>query len=723
MSAPGTGERDRASASLGLVVPILLIGTLLTLIAPISPLLLDLLLSANIAVSVVMLLQTIQVRRPRDFSVFPSLLLGTTLVRLVLNVASTRLILTNAGAAGENAAGGVILAFGDFVAAGSPLVGGIIFAILVVIQFLVITKGATRISEVAARFALDGLPGRQSAIDADLASGLIDAEAAARRRQDVAEQADFYGAMDGASKFIRGDAVAGLVITAVNILGGFAIGVLQEGMSLAEALSVFTILTIGDGLVSQVPALLISIAAGIIVTRASGERDLAGDVVGQLLAHPMPPLVAAGLLTALAFTGFPMLPMLGLAMGCCAVGLWLVSRNAAAQLTATTAPSDTEPTPTEPAPIERHLAVEPIQLELGVSLVRLADAAQGGDLLARVTTLRERVAADLGFILPKVRIQDELRLEPRQYRIKFRGIPVATGSIRMASRLAVDDGNTSGPVAGIDDVEPLTGRRAVWIDESDSETARELGYRLVTAPAVILQVLERVVRRQAGELLTREQVHGLLDHLRGRSPRLVDDALSPRLGSHVVHRVLGNLLAEGVPVRDLEFILETLCDAAHRGIDVTTLTAEARRALRRTITQRLVGRDGVLHVAHLHIAEDESFTRDLRLATTFRPDRDRLARLLPWFAKLSMALDESAANGHPGVILCADEFRVPLAQLLQQTGTEGSVLCPAEIPPQLDLRVVADVEVCSPIERVPVRSEHEYGQAAHLRDAPALVTS
>ncbi|MCA9055741.1 MAG: FHIPEP family type III secretion protein, partial [Planctomycetaceae bacterium] len=621
-------------------------------------------------------------------------------------VASTRLILSEASSEGVEAAGGVIASFGEFVAAGSPLVGGVVFAIVVVIQFLVITKGATRISEVAARFALDGMPGRQAAVDADLASGLLTPEMAQERRAEIARQADFYGAMDGAGKFVRGDAVAGLAITIINIVGGLGIGVLQDGLPLADAIDLYTTLTIGDGLVSQVPAFLISLAAGFLVTRSSAPTDLSQDVVGQVIAHPFPLWIAAGFLAILAFTGFPTGPMLGLAGMCVVGGLWLTASRIDSHASHAGDGKPSEPkvevSASKPhakgasAPgLERHLQVEPLELSLGVSLVRLADKANGGDLLERVSALRERIASELGFILPKVRIQDDLRLDPRQFSIKLRGVPVASGTIYADASLAVNDGFVAGSLKGIDGSEPATGKSGAWIPQAEADEARTLGYRVLLPQVVLLQSLDAAVRRYAGELLTREHVHNLLDHLKQRTPRLVDDLLAGRLSGGEVHRVLAELLAEGLPIRDLETILEALGDAARQSHEHADLTLAARLALRRTIARQFSDSRGVLNAVLVDVPETEQLHQDLELASTFQPSRTRLEQLLPWFGQLTAALDQLVATEHHPVLLCRSECRVVLRDLLRQAGVTAQVIGHRELLPDTDTRIHAEITLFS----------------------------
>jgi flagellar biosynthesis protein FlhA len=736
MPKAGVPPRLVAPRNLGYLAPLGLIGAVLALVVPVSPSLLDLLLAANVAAAVLILLQTVQVRRPLEFSVFPALLLTTTLARLVLNVASTRLILTEAPLAGVEAAGGVIATFGEFVAAGSPYVGGVVFAILVAIQFLVITKGATRISEVAARFALDGLPGRQAAIDADLASGLLSPAEARERRHELVRQADFYGAMDGASKFVRGDAVAGLLITGINIVGGLAIGVLGEGMPLAEAVALYTTLTIGDGLVSQVPALLISLAAGLIVTRSSTDSDLPSEAVEQMAAHPLPLAAAAGFLMILGLVGFPTLPMFALAGVCGAAAWWLANRSTSAPQTGTgavvtplgagarsgTSPTPAAPPPVAPSPLERHLHVEPLELDLGVSLVRLADPAAGGDLLERVTQLRERIASDLGFILPKVRIQDDLRLDPREFRIKLRGVPETSGTVYTDALLAVNDGFVAGPLTGLDGIEPATGRSGVWIDASQAEEGRRLGYRLLPPQVVILQQLEQVVRRRAAELLTREHVHDLLKHLRRRTPHLVEELVPARLTGGDIHRVLAELLEDGIPIRDLETILETLGDAVarHPRALIPELASDVRAALRRTIAQRFADSRGVLHLIHLEIGEDARLPDDLELLTTFHPDRTSRERLVPWLAPLAAALERLTATGHPPVVLCRSECRTAVRDLLRSSDIRAVVLSPRDLPREQAIKVHAEISAATTSQEPPPPSHSVHlSQAAQLTSAAA----
>ncbi len=590
MPPSAVGPRSWLRESRGMIFPVLIVASVVALVTPLPPMLMDLLLAANITASVLILLTTVYVGRPLEFSSFPAILLGTTLVRLVLNVASTRLVLTRGGTDGTQAAGKVIEAFSQFVAGDQIAVGIVIFLIVVAIQFLVITKGATRISEVAARFALDGLPGKQMAIDADLNAGAINHEQARQRRDDLIRQADFYAAMDGASKFVRGDAVAGLVILAVNIVGGLYMGVFENDMPIGDAADVFTRLTIGDGLVSQVPAFLISLAAGLIVTRSSSESDLRRDVIHQTFRHPEALFLAAAFLSAMSFTGLPALPLIAMAAGCAIVGTML-------RKTSTQAASAPSPVTEKPQPkVEDFLRVDPMELTIGSGLVTLA---QSGDLLAQISAVRTHIAHELGMLLPKMRIKDNLRSEPFAYELKLRGIPVATGEARVDRLLAIRTTFVSGELPGHATVDPVTGRTAIWIEPDLRDRAELLGYLVQYATEALFAHLHEVVREHAAELLTRQQVHGLLDNLRLTSPKVVDELVPSLLKPALVHQVLEQLLRERVPIRDLETILETLADYAGRTQNPVLLTEYVRSALSRTICQR--HRDGqrVLRVVTL----------------------------------------------------------------------------------------------------------------------------
>ena len=673
--------------------PVLLCGAVLVIIVPLPAAVLDLLLAANVTLATVILLVTVYVRRPLEFSVFPAVLLGTTLSRLVLNVASTRLILSRAAEDGTGAAGGVIEAFGSFVSGDNLAVGLILFVILVAIQFLVITKGATRVGEVAARFALDGMPGKQMAIDADLSAGLIDQAEAKQRRDDVTSQADFYGAMDGAGKFVRGDAIAGIVITCINIAGGLYVGVVEEGMPVGGAATVFTTLTIGDGLVSQVPAFLISLAAGLIVTRSSNSTHLPTEIVTQLFRYRESMFLAAGFLIVLAFTGLPSTPLLALAALCTIVG-WTLGGTSEDDLAATegSASGDSDALPSvaakapEPKP-EDELDVDPLTLELGVNAAGLVQPGVDGDLLDRVAKVRRNMAGELGIILPPVRFLDLPTMDPNGYRVKIRGVVIASGECHATAKLAVDTGSASGTPPGLATVDPAYGRPAVWIDPTAAERASLMGYHVVEPAAVIVTHLTEIVRDHAAELLTRQQTHALLDHLKERCPELVGEVVPDLLRPGQVQAVLGNLLRERVPVRDLEAILEALSDHAGRTKDPHFLTECARHALARTLCEAHRDASGVLHAVSLDPSAEEliaskSEFREGGFVLTLPPAvRDAVVR------GLKGELTKLTAAGHAPLALVGPQVRLGLREIVREKLPKLTVMSLTEVTRDTDLEL------------------------------------
>jgi flagellar biosynthesis protein FlhA len=659
-----SGLRGLWARSQGLIFPVLIVASLLVIIVPLPALVMDLLLAGNITLSVVILLTTIYVSKPLEFSVFPSLLLGTTLARLVLNVASTRLILTRAKTDGTEAAGGVIEAFGSFVAEGQLVVGIVLFVIIVVIQFIVITKGATRISEVAARFALDGMPGKQMAIDADLTAGLISQEQAKARRQEIAAQADFYGTMDGASKFVRGDAIAGIVITLINIIGGFCIGMLVYGMPFFEAVEVFTTLTIGDGLVSQVPAFLIALASGLLTTRTSNDSDLSRDVVTQVFRHSEAMFIAGGFIMALGFTGLPFIPMLCMGGACGLMALSLRKRDheTKAEIKQQAVAKQAEESKPQRKP-EDDLLVDPIELELGYNLIKLANPSTGSDLLERMTKVRHKIAAELGIILPKVRIRDSLRIEPKKYQVKIKDVPIAWGEIYPDAYLAIDTGMVSGAVPGLETKDPAFDRPARWIEKSMKQRAELLGYSVVEPEAVLVTHLTEVVKSHSDELLNRQQVHSLLEHLKESSPKVVEELIPDLLKPAQLHQILGNLLRERVPIRDLETILETLGEYADRTKDLTILTEYVRHALSRTLCQQYRDGQRVLHVITLEPALEDVLAQGFEFT-----ERGLVVKLSPQVGEaitqeLSKQLQKLVKAGKPPVVLCSPQVRAGLRQV------------------------------------------------------------
>ncbi len=587
-----------------LILPAALIGSVLVILVPMPTSVMDVLLASNIAISVLILLTTVYVRTPLEFSIFPSLLLATTLGRLVLNIATTRLVLTQADSMGLLAAGSVVKSFGQFVAGDKVVVGLIIFSIIVVIQFVVITKGATRISEVAARFALDGMPGRQMAIDADLAAGVIDQSEAQRRRGQVSQQADFFAAMDGASKFVRGDAIAAILITLVNIVGGLAIGIFEYHMDITQAASLFTRLTIGDGLVSQVPAFLISLAAGLLVTRSSSETDLPGQFITQLFSRPQALAVTAGFLGLLVFTNLPTLPLLGLGGGCTMLALMLRSRQQEAEQAQRQQAASEAAKPREQR-VEDFLAVDPMEVEIGVGLIRLADPKRGGDLLERIARIRQHMAGELGLIMPKVRIRDNLRLEQNQYRIKIADIPVAEGKVYPGMLLAIDSGSATGKIAGLATREPAFDSPAAWIEPSARDEAERLGYTVVEPITMLATHLTEVVRGHADEILSRDAARHLIDELKKTSPAVVDELIPAQMKLAEVQHVLQLLLREQVSIRPLEQILEALGECASRTTDPQLMADWVRSRLARAICARYRDKSHRLRVVTLDAEIEE----------------------------------------------------------------------------------------------------------------------
>jgi len=674
--------------------PVLIVASVLVIITPMPPVLMDLLLACNITLSVIILLTTIYVSRPLEFSVFPALLLGTTLARLVLNVASTRLILQHGATDGTAAAGGVIEAFGQFVAGGQLALGLTIFIIVMAIQFLVITKGATRISEVAARFALDGMPGKQMAIDADLNANLITQDQARTRREEVTQQADFYGSMDGASKFVRGDAIAGVVIMIINVLAGLYFGMVENSMPFKKAVEVFTTLTIGDGLVTQVPAFLISLAAGLIVTRTSSDSNLRSDVTSQLFRHPEALVIAAVFLVALSFTGMPALPLLGLATACGTLAAIQTRsrkhKQVAAKQEAEAQEQEKNAAPPRP---EQNLLPDPMELELGAGLVKLADPSQNGDLPERVGRVRMIIAQELGMILPKVRLRDSLSLSPWDYTIKIKDVPVTRGTLRTDCLLAIDTGAAVGPIPGLETSDPVSGRPAFWIEPHQQDRAEVMGYGVYDPSAVIITHLSETVKEHAAELLDRQQVHELLENLKKTSPKLVDELVPGVLKVAQVQQVLGRLLSERVPIRHLDTILETLSDYGDRIKELGILTEYVRKSLARVICSLYRDANRVLHVVTLDPALE-----DVLAAGMDYSDRGLTIKLSPQVAErvvqgLTPHLDRLVTAGHSPVVLCTPQVRAGLRQITQAAIPSLAVLSLSEITRDTNVEAHGQVDV------------------------------
>jgi len=669
------------------IMALAVLAILAVMLIPLPSLLLDLLLTANIALSLLTILISMYILRPLEFSVFPSLLLLLTLFRLSLNVASTRLILLH-GNEGPLAAGQVIHAFGLFVVGGSYVVGAVVFLILVVIQFVVITKGAGRIAEVAARFTLDAMPGKQLSIDADLNAGLIGEAEARARRLEISREADFYGAMDGASKFVRGDAVAGILITAINIVGGLFIGVLQLKLDVTDALATYTILTIGDGLVTQIPALIVSTGAGIVVTRAAAESELAVAVRTQFAGHHRALSIVAGVLLILGLVpGLPTAPFLLMA----AIAGVVAYGGKQGRLAAPPAEAPTPSAPPGPEKVETLLHLDPLELEVGYSLIPLVDAAQRGDLLDRVRLIRRQFALDLGFVVPPVRIRDNLQLKPSGYAVKIRGLSVASGEILVGHFLAMNPGTATEPIAGVPTKEPTFGLPAQWIAPEERERAQLLGYTVVDPASVIATHLTETIRRHARDLLGRQEVQALLDHLKSSHPSVIEALVPQLLPLGAVQKVLQLLLAEGVSVRDLSTILEAVADMAPTTKDPLLLAEYARQALARTICRGLTGPDGVLRVLTLSPGLEQLLGEGLADG-----DQGRYLALDPRIAQriieaLAAAIGKVPSDGTP-VVLCAPTIRPHLRRLTDRYLPHLAVLSYNEIGPEVTLKALAMVE-------------------------------
>src|SRR5579875_119526 len=579
----------------GIAAPVAMLIMLGMMMLPLPPFMLDVLFSFNIALSLVIVLAVIYVMRPLEFAAFPTVVLMATLLRLALNIASTRVVLLH-GHDGPGAAGKVIEAFGEFVIGGNFAVGLVVFSILTIINFVVITKGATRVSEVTARFTLDSMPGKQMAIDADLNAGLLTQEQARERRAEVRAEADFYGSMDGASKFVRGDATAGILILLINIVGGFTVGVLQHGLSVSQAAHTYTLLTIGDGLVAQIPALLLSIATAVIVTRVSGTQDMGKQVLKQVFGQPRALAVTAVVLGVMGvIPGMPNVAFLLLA-GLCGGAAWMLDRRRRDAEKAAKESADATAN-AGPAPASERVelswddvtAVDTIGLEVGYRLIPLVDRNQGGELLGRIKSVRRKLSQDLGFLVPPVHIRDNLDLGPGNYRISLLGVPVGEAEIHSERLLAINPGRVHGRLDGIPSRDPAFGLEAVWIEPGLREHAQTLDYTVVDAATVIATHLSHILQLHAHELLGHQEVQQLLDRLSAEAPKLVEDLVPKRLPLGVVVKVLQNLLAERVPIRNVRGIVESLAEHASQSQESGALTAAARVALGRQIVQEISG--------------------------------------------------------------------------------------------------------------------------------------
>lgn len=675
-----------------LAIAVGLIFILGVMIIPISPMMMDLFIALTLAGAITILLISVYIKKPLDFSTFPAVLLVVTLFRLSLNVASTRNILIRGGTEGSSAAGEIINAFGNYVVGGNYAVGIIVFIIFVIINFIVITKGAGRVAEVAARFTLDAMPGKQMAIDADLNAGLINDEQAKKRRTEVASEADFYGSMDGASKFVRGDAIAGILITAVNILGGIIIGVAQNGMDFSQATQIFTLLTVGDGLIAQIPALIISTAAGIIATRNTEETGLSEQLGKQFGFQPKALYITAAVLLLFALIpGFPMMPFIVVAslIGFTAFRIDK-KREEEAQASKMEAVAEKKDAGES---LEDLLALELVELEVGYGLVNIVDSDQEGDLLERISHIRKQFVTDWGIIIPSVRIRDNLELKPGEYNLKIKGVVVAKAELMPDHYLAMDPGTVIEKIDGVETQEPVFGLDAVWINQEYREDAQYNGYTVVDLSTVIATHITEVLKANMHELLGRQELVKVLDNFKEDYPKLVDDLVPEILNLGTVLKVLQNLLREGVPVRDLRTILESLAENGTIIKDADSLTEVARESLYRTITERVKSDTGDVPLFTLDRGIEESIAQNL-----IQTEQGQQLSLDPKLtqtilASLNERIEEATNMGEKMVVLCSPVVRRHFKRLTEKFIPNLVVISHNELSPEINIRSLGTVRV------------------------------
>ncbi len=669
-----------------ILIAILVITIVLMMIIPLKPALIDILLIFNISFALIILMVAMFNSEPLEFSVFPSLLLIMTLFRLALSISTTRLILLYAEA------GEVIQAFGSFVVGGNMVVGFVIFLILVVIQFIVITKGAERVSEVAARFTLDAMPGKQMAIDADLNAGLIDEREARTRREKIQNEANFYGAMDGASKFVKGDAIAGIIIVIINIVGGLILGMAQRGMDLSQAAQTYTILTIGDGLVIQIPALLISTATGIVVTRSASKLSLGKEVGSQLFNHPKALGLAAVILLVLGTIGLPKLPTYSLAafFGM----LYFSFRSSLVEEVEEVAGEDMQEAEEikKPENVVELLQVEKMEMELGYGLIPLVDTEQGGDLLDRIVMIRRQCAVELGFIVPPIRIRDNMQLKPNSYVIKIKGIQIATGELILDNYLAIGPGiETDLNLSGIDTVEPAFNLPAKWIDTKDQERAEQEGYTVVDPPSVLATHLTAVIKNHAFELLGRQEIQNTIDFVKDSNPAVVNELIPDLMNIGDIQKVLSNLLKEQVSIRDMVTILETLADYAKISRDNDVLTEYVRQSLKRQITKQYLDSDMKLTVLTLDPSLEEQLRNSVQqseFGSYLALDPELAQKMID---KLTTYYDNLTNQGITPIVLCAPVLRIYFKRLLDRFITNIVVISYNEVDSEVNVEVIGMV--------------------------------
>lgn len=710
-AVPGMRKKVQSYSDIG--VALLMVLIIIMMVVPLPTWLIDMLLAMNITLGVVTLLVTFYVKRALDLSIFPTLLLISTLFRLSLNVSTTRLILLY-GNAGE-----LINAFGNFVVGGNYVVGIIMFLILVIIQMLVITKGAERVAEVAARFTLDAMPGKQMSIDADLNSGLIDEQGAKQRRQDIQREADFYGAMDGASKFVKGDAIAGLIITTINIIGGLSIGIFMRGMDAAQAAGHYSLLTVGDGLVGQIPALLMSTAMGVIVTRAAASSELGPDLINSFTRYPRPLYIASGMLLSLGLIpGLPTVPFVGLSMLTGALG-YAVSREATVQAInaeeaglqagvsgaspqagvpgtpgapAQAGAEAPKAEPVSPEDVMKLLTVEPMEAEIGYAIIPLIDPGQGGDMLDRIGTIRKQMALEMGIVVPPIRIRDNIQIKPTEYILRVKGAEAGRGELLPDHYLAMNTGAVAEELIGVPTKEPAFGLPALWISPDLRDKAEAMGYTVVDAPSVLATHLSEVIRKNGAELLTRQEVQKLTDMVKENSPAVVSDLLAS-LSLGEIQKVLQNLIREQIPIRDLVTIFEALADYGKMSRSVDFLTERAREALSRLISLKIQGPDGIITAATLSPNWEHKITAgvdgDLARGWQLNLDPREVQKMI---AAISRAMEEMIAKGLPPVLLVHPDVRLIVRRLIEGSIANIFVVSYNEIVRGVQIKTVGMVE-------------------------------
>lgn len=682
---------DSFKEHIDIIIVLWLIAILFIIFVPLPPYVMDFLLIINITFSFLMLLVSIYVKEPLDFSVMPSLLLITTAYRLSLNIASTRLILSNAKILGEDAAGKVISTFGNFVAGNSPAIGFIVFLIIFIIQFIVITKGANRISEVSARFVLDALPGKQMGIDAELSAGIITAQQAQEKRLRLTKEADFYGAMDGASKFIRGDAIAAIIITLVNIIGGIIIGMLKYKMSIGQTVEIFTKLTIGDGLVSQVPALMVSLGASLLITRSStARRDFGKDVISQTIISPKLLIITFTFLIVLITTPLPKFQLIFVTL---IVGLiaYFLTKKQLKQEEQLSQSAKTTPSPQEQ--IESLLKVEPLEIEIGLNLISLVDSSKPDNLLERISSLRRQIAIDNGFIVPPIRIRDNILLEPNSYVIKIRGSKVGQGEIRVGYLLAFETSNVKEKLEGISTRDPAFGTPALWIREELKDEAQKKGYVLIEPAAVIITHLSEIIKQNAAEILTREALHDLLQMFRQTHKQLIEETIPSQLKVVELHRILQNLLSESVPIRDLPRIIEVASEYRAKTSDLLIIGEYVRQAIGRQIVEKYIEKDKKLYVITLSPTLEDIFKGSIEIADNIVKLNLSPQLINQTVKSISKALEKLVQGNHLPIILVGPQIRLGVKRLCDYIQNNIVVLSYAEVPKNVYIESVAVAEI------------------------------